>query len=312
MRCIDRFLKALRRMPSTVNDAGLRSGEDDVCRSNPAVATATRSSRHAWDRPSRFGLGALVGVALTLAGCASGDGGSAVEPIAAILASDISIEVDPSGTAATLAVDTAIPVACSVVYGTDGSFGSLAVDNDMQGGAHQDHGPLLSGLTPDTEYQYTLQGADEAGTLYRSDVMTFRTPVAVESALGSNIATAATVSAASSSFSDQFTPGRAIDGDLATEWSTAGDGDDAWIEIDLGEPREITGVAFRTRQMSDGTAVTDTFTITVDDDTTFGPYPAGTDATAFDEAVTTRMVRIDAEETTGGNTGASEIEIYGP
>ncbi len=279
-------MKELRRMPRTTEDTGLRF--------------------------SRYGLGALVGVALTLAGCTSGDGSSAVEPIAAILASDISIEVDPSGTAATFTVDTTIPVACSVVYGTDGSFGSLAVDNDMQGGAHEDHGPLLSGLTPDTEYQYRLQGSDEAGTLYRSDVMTFRTPAAVESAIGSNIATAATVTAASSSFSDEFTPERAIDGDLATEWSTAGDGDDAWIEIDLGQPREITGVAFRTRQMSDGTAVTDTFTITVDDDTTFGPYPTGTDATAFDEAVTTRIVRIDAEQTTGGNTGASEIEIYSP
>ncbi len=299
-------------MPRITKNTGLRFSEEGVGRTRLAATTATGSPRHSWARPPRYGLGALVGVALTLGGCASGDGGSAVEPIAAILASDISIEVDPSGTAATFTVDTTIPVACSVVYGTDGSFGSLAVDNDMQGGAHQDHGPLLSGLTPDTEYQYRLQGSDEAGTLYRSGVMTFRTPVAVESALGSNIATAATVTAASSSFSDQFTPERAIDGDLATEWSTAGDGDDAWIEIDLGEPREITGVAFRTRQMSDGTAVTDTFTITVDDDTSFGPYPAGTDATAFDEAVTTRTVRIDAEQTTGGNTGASEIEIYSP
>lgn len=259
-------------------------------------------------------MGALVGVAITLAGCASGNGESVggVEPIAAILASDISIDVDPSGTAATFAVDTTIPVACSVVYGTNDTFGSLAVDNDMQGGAHQDHRPLLSGLTPDTEYQYRLQGSDAAGTLYRSDIMTFRTPAAAETALGSNIATSATVTAASSSFSDQFTPERAIDGDLATEWSTAGDGDDAWIEIDLGEPHEITGVAFRTRQMSDGTAVTDTFTMTVDDGRTFGPYPTGTDATAFDEAVTTQTVRIDADQTTGGNTGASEIQIYSP
>lgn len=295
-------------------ETGSRSSDDDVGRTRAAATTATRTLRRSWARPSRYGLGALVGVALALAGCASGDGDSAagVEPITAVLASDISIEVDPSGTAATLTADTTIPVACSVVYGTDDSFGSLAVDNDMQGGAHQDHGPLLSGLTPDTEYQYRLQGSDEAGTLYRSDVMTFRTPAAVESALGSSIATAATVTAASSSFSDQFRPERAIDGDLATEWSTAGDGDGAWIEIDLGEPREITGVAFRTRQMSDGTAVTDTFTITVDDDRTFGPYPAGADVTAFDEAVTTRMVRIDADQTTGGNTGASEIEIYSP
>ncbi len=182
----------------------------------------------------------------------------------------------------------------------------------MQDGAHEDHGPLLGGPTPDTDYQYTLQGADEAGTVYRSDVMTFRTPPAVESDLGSNIATAATVTDASSSFSDEFAPDNAIDGDLATERSTAGDSDAAWIEIDLGEPREITGVAIRTREMGDGTAVTENFTITVDDGTTLGPYPAGVEAIAFDEPVTTGSVRLDAVRTTGGNTGASEIEIYSP
>lgn len=297
-----------------MNDARRQSGEHDVGSTNPAATAAIRTPLHSGDRRSRYGLSALVGVALTVAGCASGSGDSAagVAPISSILASGISIEFDSSGTAATFTVDTTIPVACSVVYGTDDSFGSLAVDNDMQGGAHEDHGPLLGGLIPGTEYKYRLQGSDAAGTLYRSDVLTFRTPAAVESALGSNIATAATVTAASSSFSDQFTPERAIDGDLATEWSTAGDGDDAWIEIDLGEPREITGVAFRTRQMSDGTAVTSTFMITVDDGRTFGPYPTGVDAAAFDQNVTTRMVRIDADQTTGGDTGASEIEIYGP
>lgn len=301
-------------MPGPENDAGHRPSDRNAGRTGQTATTAPRTPRRSEAHPVRYGLGALASVALVLASCASGDGNgdsaAGVEPIAAILASDISIEFDPSGTAATLAVDTTIPVACSVVYGTDDSFGSLAVDNDMQGGAHEDHGPLLSGLTPDTEYQYTLQGSDTNGTLYRSDVMTFRTPPAVESALGSNIAGAATVTAASSSFSDDFAPERALDGDLATEWSTAGDGDDAWIEIDLGEAREISGVAFRTRQMSDGTAVTDTFTITVDDGSTFGPYPAGVDATAFDDPVATRSVRIDAEQTTGGNTGASEIEIY--
>jgi len=33
-------------------------------------------------------------------------------------------------------------VACSVVYGTDDSFGLIAVDSDMDGGAHADHHPL--------------------------------------------------------------------------------------------------------------------------------------------------------------------------
>jgi hypothetical protein len=252
----------------------------------------------------------IAATIVVLAGCSSSDNSSnAVEPIEPILASDIEIVADPSGTNATFEVDTTIPVACAVVYGIDDSFGSIAVDNDMQGGAHQVHGPLLTGLAPDTEYQYLLQGFDAAGTIYRSDTMTFRTPPATESSLGTNIATAATVVGASSSFSDSFAPGLAIDGDLASEWSTAGDGDDAWIEIDLGTERVINGIAFRTREMTDGTAITETFIVTVDG-SPLGPFSAGSTPVELDEPVTGRVLRFDAERTTGGNTGATEIEIY--
>ena len=252
-----------------------------------------------------------VTAALLLAGCSTGgDGdGAGIEPIDGILASDIEIAVDPSGTSASFGVDTSIPVACAVIYGTDDSYGSLAVDNDMQGGAHEDHGPLLTGLTPDTEYQYVLQGSDAAGTIYRSEPMTFRTPPAAESAFGANIAPTGTVAAASSEFSETFAAANAIDGDLGTEWSSAGDGDDAYVEIDLGVEHEITAVAFRTRQMSDGSAITDTFTVTIDG-REFGPYPTGSEPAILDEPVTGQVVRVDADETTGGNTGASEIEIF--
>jgi hypothetical protein len=58
----------------------------------------------------------------------------AIEPIEPILAGDIRIDLDPSGTSAALTVDTNIPVACCVIYGVDASLGSIAADNDMQGG----------------------------------------------------------------------------------------------------------------------------------------------------------------------------------
>ena len=251
-----------------------------------------------------------VGVLLVVAGCSSGDDPDVgIEPIEPILASAIEIDVDPSGTTAGFSVATNIPVACAVIYGTDDAFGSIAVDNDMQGGAHVDHGPLLTGLAPDTDYQYVLQGSDAAGTIYRSEVLTFRTPLAVDTGFGPNVATTGTVSAASSEFSGAFAATNAIDGDLGTEWSTDGDGDDAWIEIDLGETQQITAVAFRTRQMTDGTAITDTFSITIDDQL-FGPFAAGPDPVVLDVATPGRIVRIDANDTTGGNTGATEIEIF--
>jgi hypothetical protein len=127
-----------------------------------------------------------------------------------------------------------------------------------------------------------------------------------------NLALTATVVETSSDFNENFVGANAIDGSIATEWSTRGDGDDAYIVIDLGTPKEITGVGFRTREMTDGTSVTTTFTVTIDEGETLGPFTAGI---AFAEVdlgpMTGQIVRIDMAETTGGNTGAIEIEIYG-
>lgn len=48
-----------------------------------------------------------------------------------------------------------------------------------------------------------------------------------------------------------------MDGDVGTEWSTAGDGDDAFITIDHGTETTIAAVGFRTRSMGDGSSTTD-------------------------------------------------------
>jgi len=250
--------------------------------------------------------------ALLLSACAA-ESSEEVQPIGAILDSEIDITFDASGTSASLTVDTNIPVACAVIFGTDDTYGSIAVDNDMQGGAHHDHGPVLSGLLPDTEYQYILQGSDAAGTLYRSEPLTFRTPPAsadvVDATIGNNVAVDGSVVAVSSEFSDAFGAANAIDGDTSTQWSTSGDGDNAFIEIDLGQIHLITAVAFRTRQMTDGTAITETFTLQIDGET-LGSYTTGPEPVVLDQAISGRLVRIDAEATTGENTGATEIEIY--
>jgi hypothetical protein len=235
-----------------------------------------------------------------------------VRPIDDILAGDVRVEPDSSGTVATLRVTTTIPVACAVIYGTDERFGSIATDDDMAGGAHRDHAPLLSGLEPDTEYRYVLQGSDAEGNLYRGQVQTFRTPaVTGDTAAGRNVAPQGRIVDVSSEFSDDFAAANAIDGDLASAWSTAGDGDDASITIDLGRSTDISGVRLRSREMSDGTAIIRTFTVTIDDAEPLGPYDAGTEELARVRA-TGSQVRIDAVDTTGGNTGAVEIQIYSP
>ena len=126
-----------------------------------------------------------------------------------------------------------------------------------------------------------------------------------------NLSLGATVIETSSEFNVDFAGSKAIDGSLSTEWSSMGDGDDAYIVIDLGTPMEITGVGFRTREMSDGTSITNSYTVSVDGADVIGPFDAGIGLSVSDFAAVGQVVRIDMHTTTGGNTGAVEIEIYG-
>lgn len=245
--------------------------------------------------------------ALFLSAC--GDSSEmAVRPFETIREGEITLDFDPSATVATLEVITTVPVVCAVVYGPDEAFGSISTDEDMMGGAHSDHAPLLSGLEPETEYSYRLQGSDAEGNLYVSETMTFTTPAAESKIPSTNAALEATIIEVSSEFSSSFSAGNAIDGDLTTEWSSAGDGDDAFIVIDLGRSADIVAVAFRTRSMSDGSAVTENYTVTIDGTGTLGPFETGPEPAEVD--ATGRRVRFDVESSTGGNTGAVEVEVY--
>jgi hypothetical protein len=61
------------------------------------------------------------------------------------------------------------------VYVKTGEYGMIAKDQDMSGGAHSDHHPLMTGLEPDTLYHYRVQGASSDGTIYVGEDRTFRT-----------------------------------------------------------------------------------------------------------------------------------------
>ena len=186
----------------------------------------------------------------------------------------IVVETHGDGTASLL-VTTTIDAVCAVSYGPTESLGFIATDTDMAGGGHSDHHPLLSGLEENTDYFYKLNAIGPAGELYTTEIRRFTNGTNASSAPGPNIATGGTVVDVSSEFSASFSGSLAIDGDRATEWSSAGDGDDAYIVIDLGDQTEITGVGFRTREMSDGTAITTAFTVIIDGGEVRGPFPAG-------------------------------------
>ena len=236
-----------------------------------------------------------------------------VGDLADIQATDITIEPDPAGGGAVLRMNTTIDVACAVAFGPTQDLGSLATDTDMAGGGHSAHQPLLRGLTPGVTYWYRVAAIAPDGSLYRSDLMQFTyTGEDVEAVEppAPNVAVGATVTAVSSEYSDAYAGANAVDGSTSTEWSSAGDGDDAFIVIDLGDFYVIQGVGFRTRSMTDGTSVTTSFTVTVDG-TTYGPFDAGPGLSVGLVEVTGRIVRFDVETSTGGNTGAIEVEVYG-
>jgi hypothetical protein len=249
-------------------------------------------------------------LALIVGACGSSTSSDDIGSFEEIAVAEPVFEFDPSATTATLTIETTIDVACFVSYGIDAPAGSIATDNDMGAtGAHADHMPLLTGLEPDTEYQYRLQGVGIDGRLYRSDIMTVTTPSASTGSLGDNLAPQARVADVSSEFSSSFAAENAIDGDRGTEWSSQGDGDDAFITIEFGSELDIAMVRFITRSMGDGSATTNTISIVADGER-FGPFPTGEEPIEVD--IRARSLTFEVESSTGGNTGAVEIEVYGP
>ena len=90
------------------------------------------------------------------------------------------------------------------------------------------------------------------------------------------------------------------------------DGKVATLGLDLGEATEITHFGFRSRKMTDGTSIIERVRV-VFDGVEHGPFdtpdPDQHYLFELDAPVDARLVRIEAVQTTGGNTGAKEIQL---
>ena len=210
-------------------------------------------------------------------------------------------------------LQTSPPTVCAIAYGRTQALGSIANDPGMGGTAISHHVVVLKALTPNTTYRFRLTATDARGRVFQTpELASFTTTPAKPASAGRDVAVGAKVVAVSSQFSNDFRAANAVDGNLSTEWSSAGDGDRAFITIDLGKPTAVTGVAFLTREMSDGSAITRTFTVVVDGGRRYGPFPAGNRLDPRTAAVsfTGRRLRFDVASSTGGNTGAAEIQVF--
>ncbi|MDY7039979.1 MAG: discoidin domain-containing protein, partial [Chloroflexota bacterium] len=232
---------------------------------------------------------------------------------------------DDTGTSVTVRFTTGVPTACNVVYGTNTTYGNLAV-MPMMGGAVREHAVTLDGLAPETIYHYRITATDEQGRVYQSQDFTFTTGVVPSEDEGlrpegenvASLAAGARVVGVSSNWGGEnndsaFGANKAIDGQPNTAWSSNGDGDDAWIEIELAQVYEVHTIGFWTRTMSNNTAQIFSFTVTTDGGETFGPFdlPDADRIYTFPVQFTARRLRFDAVETNTGNTGTVEIEVYG-
>ena len=259
----------------------------------------------------------LGAVALIAAACSTPDSDAAVRDFTEIQSSDFEFSVDANGVAK-MNVSTNIDAACSISYGETDALGIIGTDDDMGGAAHDDHEVILVDAEPGRTYQFRVQGADAEGNIYQSEIATFTLPDTPDGGgesmddHGVNVAEGAEVLDVSSIFSGSWVGQNAFDGDMTTEWATKGNGDDAFIVVDLGSSQEISGVEFVTRTMSDGSATTTEYSVTVDDGETYGPFPAGdqVDPGFVEVAFSGQVLRFDVAVSTGGNTGAIEIRAF--
>lgn len=263
----------------------------------------------------------LFATACSSDGSSSSDTSQEVRPFEEVQADDFVFEADPTNLERGIfRVTTSEPLICAIIWGETEEFGNFNNSLAMNGTGIVDHDVFLPGALPGETYFFTVQGSTADGTLYASETATFTIPEVDDTETasdtverGPNLALDATVVDVSSEFNDSFAATNAIDGSGLSEWSSDGDGDDAFITIDLGETREIAGVEFITRSMPDGTAIAETFTVTIDDGETFGPFPAGTPVEPNFASIDAsgQVVRFDVEESTGGNVGAVEVRVIG-
>ncbi|KAL7539563.1 hypothetical protein ACHAXR_009390 [Thalassiosira sp. AJA248-18] len=124
-----------------------------------------------------------------------------------------------------------------------------------------------------------------------------------------------------SAVSSSYGAEKAIDGFENTAWSSFGDGNDAFVTIELPFMSNVVYVDFHTRSMTDGTAQIYEYQvefIAEDDDSAIAIVSkkctlpdASRPYTCISGAMGVSVVTFRAVQSSGGNTGAMEIGVHG-
>ena len=219
---------------------------------------------------------------------------------------------------------TSVPTRCVAEYGlSEDNLDLSATDPEIVEGEYRtDHVIPLEDLTPESVYYIRAKAVNEDGAEFLSQTSPFTT-IANTTSLGrENLAALEdiTITGVSSNFGDEdddsaFGINNAFDGSFATDWASSGDGDSAFVQFEFSSESEIGGFGFRSRKMADGTSIISKVRLIFDDveyATLDLDSPDNLKEFNFTTPVLATKVRVEAVETTGGNTGAKEIRFYPP
>jgi len=237
----------------------------------------------------------------------------------------LNLRVEEIGaTRAVVRFETSVETTCEVEWGMAmEEMTNSSTDPDMEPGSLVTiHQVPLEDLAPSTTIYFRAKATDIFDDTYYSEPQSFVTGLDDGTSARINLASqdmGTTILAKSSNYLDMDDDGlwgaaNAIDGLMASEWSSNGDGDDAFVTLDFGQARDITAFGFRSRKMANGTSIILSLQLVFDDATTVGPFdtPNPDQRYTFEiDPVTAQTVRVEALTTTGGNTGIREIEMYG-
>ena len=281
-----------------------------------------------------FGRGVYVSATYALSG---GDG--LVKTDAAAFASSGDAASDAADVAATATSDAvalalsnigSVAVAAAFFHATpdDAPFGEADSSGARHGIQRADavaaapSGALAS--EPATTYAIGASWVDASLGVFHTAVTTTTTPEAEDGSgdcASNNVALAsagAYVAAVSSNYgggssSSSYGADKAIDGSDSSQWSSDGDGDGASITIALPSATDVVGVGFYSRSMTNS-AVIQTYEVRSADGEVLATcaLPDATALYACDVlADGAESLTFAAVSTTGGNTGARTIEVYG-
>lgn len=223
--------------------------------------------------------------------------------------------------------ETSIETTCQVDWGlTEDDLSESATDPDMDPNNPYSttHRVPLEDLPGMAVIFYRAKATTRSGAAYYSELSSFETLAGDTGSEGPSMVNVALldvgteigdVSSNYGGADNDATWGAnaAIDGKMSTEWSSNGDGDDAFIELELGSSRTLERFGFRSRMMTDGSSIIESVRLILDGETELGPFETPDPDQRYEfelDPVVASRVRVEAVQTTGGNTGAKEIELF--